>query len=80
MASDFEMTFGGGLDPVTAALIIRLYQLGMISGDDIEAMARRLPEADAMSLRVLIVEAAIDDSPKAMRAGMHVIEGGNEAD
>lgn len=79
VSSGNEILIGGGLDPVTSALIVRLLQVGMIAGEDIEAMARRLPDAEAIALRVLIIEAAIDDSPEAMRAGFHAIEGGNDS-
>lgn len=73
-----DITIGGGLDPVMAALIIHLYQTGLIDGPGINAIARRLPPDAAMAVRALVIEAAIDDGPDAMRAGMHLISGGNE--
>lgn len=63
------------------SLTIQLIRIGVLTGRDINEMARRSNEQDAATFRAIFLEAMLDDSPEAMRSGMHVVaEGGNEPD
>ena len=78
MAEIHDIAVGGDIDPVIAALIIQLVRNGSLSGKCINTIARR---SGNDGLRALFLEAMIDDSPDAVRSGLHSVpNGGNPPD
>jgi hypothetical protein len=68
------------IDPVLCVLIAQLIDKGVLDGDDISDMMRRLEEGGdgelASDLVGIVLSCGID-TPANRRAGMHVVDGGN---